>query len=232
MDINADFSRRAIVHAARLDWVASPIAGVDRRMLDRIGDEVARATSVVRYAPHSRFAAHTHGGGEEFLVLEGVFEDEHGACPAGSYVRNPPQSQHTPGSTPGCVILVKLWQFDPDDRTHVRIDASKMAGFPRGDCTGVTVTPLFRDSDEDVRLETWPPGAAVPIGGPDGWEGFVLDGGFTLVADEAPDAAERFEPHSWLRLPRADRVTACAGADGARLWIKSGHLRETPRAPA
>src|SRR6516162_5700894 len=73
MEINADFSKRAAVHAARLPWIPSPIKGVDRRMLDRIGDEVARATSIVRYAPHSHFSPHTHGGGEEFLVLDGVF---------------------------------------------------------------------------------------------------------------------------------------------------------------
>jgi anti-sigma factor ChrR (cupin superfamily) len=69
MHLNADFSKRAVVHAANLDWKASPIPGVERRMLDRIGDEVARATSIVRYAPESRFSPHVHDGGEEFLVL-------------------------------------------------------------------------------------------------------------------------------------------------------------------
>ena len=127
MELNADFSQRVAVHAARLPWVASPIAGVERRMLDRIGDEVARATSIVRYAPASRFSAHTHGGGEEFLVLDGVFQDEHGDYPAGSYVRNPPTSRHTPGSAPGCVLFVKLWQFDLEDRTKVRRDAQAVA---------------------------------------------------------------------------------------------------------
>ena len=68
MEINADFSQRVVVHAAQLPWVPSPMAGVERRMLDRIGDEVARATSIVRYAPGSQFSPHTHGGGEEFLV--------------------------------------------------------------------------------------------------------------------------------------------------------------------
>jgi ChrR Cupin-like domain len=96
MELNSDFTQRAAVHAAQLAWKPSPIAGVERRMLDRIGDEVARATSFVRYAPHSRFSAHTHGGGEEFLVLEGVFQDEHGDFPAGSYIRNPPTSSHSP----------------------------------------------------------------------------------------------------------------------------------------
>ena len=94
MEINADFSKRVAVHAARLPWIPSPIKGVDRRMLDRIGDEVARATSIVRYAPHSHFSPHTHGGGEEFLVLDGVFQDDDGDFPAGSYVRNPPTAPH------------------------------------------------------------------------------------------------------------------------------------------
>src|SRR5262249_23788229 len=126
MELNADFSKRAVVHAARVSWVPSPIAGVERRMLDRIGKEVARATSIVRYAPSSHFSAHTHGGGEEFLVLDGVFSDEHGNFPAGSYIRNPPSSRHTPGSAKGCTIFVKLWQFDPEDRAHVRIDTTKI----------------------------------------------------------------------------------------------------------
>src|SRR5882724_12401160 len=101
MELNADFTQRAVVHAATLDWTPSPMSGVERRMLDRIGEEVARATSIVRYAPHSHFSRHIHGGGEEFLVLEGVFQDEHGDYPAGFYIRNPPQSHHTPGSMPG-----------------------------------------------------------------------------------------------------------------------------------
>src|SRR6202049_1917076 len=123
MNLNADFRARAAVHAARLAWEPSPHSRVDARMLVRIGDEVARATSIVRYAPASRFSAHTHGGGEEFLVLDGVFQDEHGDYPAGSYVRNPPTTRHTPGSAPGCVLFVKLWQFDLADRTSVRRDA-------------------------------------------------------------------------------------------------------------
>jgi anti-sigma factor ChrR (cupin superfamily) len=92
MNLNSDFGARAAVHAARLDWTPSPIPGVDRRMLDRIGDEVARATSIVRYASHSHFSAHTHAGGEEFLVLHGVFQDEHGDYPAG-HLRSQPAEQ-------------------------------------------------------------------------------------------------------------------------------------------
>ena len=163
MELNADFSQRAVVHAARLAWTPSPIPGVERRMLDRIGDEVARATSIVRYAPHSRFSPHTHGGGEEFLVLDGVFQDEHGDFPAGSYVRNPPTSSHTPGSEPGCTIFVKLWQFDPDDRTHVRIDTATMSYVPDPGRAGVELMPLFQDARESVRLERWAPDAEIDL---------------------------------------------------------------------
>jgi len=157
MQLNADFSKRAVVHAAKLDWKASPMPGVERRMLDRIGDEVARATSIVRYAPQSQFSPHVHDGGEEFLVLEGVFQDEHGDFPAGCYVRNPPQSRHTPGSKSGCTIFVKLWQFDPADRTHVRIDTNKMPMLDVNECKGVMLMSLFKDTRENVRLERWTP---------------------------------------------------------------------------
>ena len=123
MNLNSDFGVRAAVHAARLDWTPSPIPGVDRRMLDRIGTR-RRAPPRSSASPAQPFLLHTHGGGEEFLVLDGVFQDEHGDYSAGSDVRNPPTSSHIPRSEPGCTIFVKLWQFDPDDRTPVRIDTS------------------------------------------------------------------------------------------------------------
>lgn len=218
MELNADFSQRAVVHAARLDWVASPIAGVDRRMLDRIGDEVARATSIVRYAPNSRFSTHTHGGGEEFIVLDGVFQDEYGDYPAGSYVRNPPTSRHTPGSATGCTLFVKLWQFDPADRTPVNIDTNNTAFIPSPDRHGVTVEPLFRDGCEDVRLERWSADTTIELAVPGGAEILVLDGGF--MAD-----GEGFEPLSWLRLPCGSSLHATSGPQGCTVWIKTGHLR-------
>jgi hypothetical protein len=217
MELNADFSRRAAVHAARLSWLSSPIAGVERRMLDRIGDEVARATSIVRYAPDSSFSPHTHGGGEEFLVLDGVFQDEHGDYPAGCYVRNPPTSAHTPRSAPGCTLFVKLWQFDPDDRTDVRIDAATLPFIPATGRLGVELMPLFQDRRESVRIERWSPGAMVDLAVPGGIELLVLDGGFD-------EGGESFEPQSWLRLPPGARLAARAGANGCRLWVKTDHL--------
>ena len=155
MELNADFAQRAVVHSATLPWTPSPTVGVDRRMLDRVGGEVARATSIVRYAPGSIFTAHTHGGGEEFLVLEGVFSDERGDYPAGSYVRNPPTSHHTPSSRGGCAIFVKLWQFGPADRTIVRIPPGVIPLVVSDERAGVEVQQLFEDPREDVRIEQW-----------------------------------------------------------------------------
>lgn len=218
MELNADFTRRVAVHAAQLAWVSSPIAGVDRRMLDRIGDEVARATSIVRYAPRSRFSAHAHGGGEEFLVLDGVFQDEHGDYPARSYIRNPPTSRHTPGSAPGCTLFVKLWQFDPADRTEVRIDTGAIGWTAAPGRPSIELIPLFHDSNEDVRLERWAPGATESCVMPGGAELLVIDGGFD-------EGGECFGPNSWLRLPCESTLRATAGPEGCKFWVKTGHLR-------
>jgi anti-sigma factor ChrR (cupin superfamily) len=217
MQLNADFTQRAVVHAATLDWTPSPIAGVERRMLDRIGGEVARATSIVRYAPHSRFSRHTHEGGEEFFVLEGVFQDEHGDYPAGSYVRNPPTSAHTPGSEPGCTIFVKLRQFAATDRTQVRIDTTQCAYQRDSSRAGVEVMPLFKDEHEVVVLERWRAGTHVSLQSTAGLELVVLDGSFT-------DGSDHFLYQSWLRLPPGSAVRAEVGSQGCRVWIKTRHL--------
>lgn len=225
MELNANFEERVAVHGAQVPWLASPMAGVERRMLDRIGEEVARATTIVRYAPNSHFSPHVHTGGEEFLVLEGVFQDEHGDFPAGSYVRNPPQSSHTPGSAPGCTIFVKLWQFDLDDRTEVRADTTGMPYVADPSRSGVEVMALHKDEREEVCLERWDGGSVVEIDAPGGAELLVLDGTFT-------ESGEVFAEQSWLRLPCRSRTVATAGEDGARVWIKRGHLAEPPQPPA
>jgi ChrR Cupin-like domain len=225
MNLNADFAARATVHAARLEWTRSPISGVDRRMLDRVGDEVARATSIVRYAAHSHFSPHTHGGGEEFLVLDGVFQDEQGDYPAGTYVRNPPTSRHTPGSEQGCTLFVKLWQFEPDDCTRLRIDASALSFMPASGLPGVERASLFESAAELVRLERWAPASVVDIPVPGGIELLVLSGCLT-------EGGEDFARHSWLRLPAGARLRATAGQGGCTLWVKSDHLARKPRLPA
>jgi anti-sigma factor ChrR (cupin superfamily) len=220
MRINADFTKRASVHAGKLAWVRSPMPGVERRMLDRVGEEVARATSIVRYAPESAFSPHAHPGGEEFFVLDGIFQDERGDYPAGSYVRNPPASRHTPRSQAGCTIFVKLFQFDPADRSHVTIDTRRAEAVAAAGREGVRLIPLFNDGREDVRIEEWRADAGVVLDVPGGFEALVLEGSFE-------EGGETFTQHSWLRLPRGSSLAAVAGAAGARLWIKTGHLQQS-----
>ncbi|WP_170475579.1 cupin domain-containing protein [Ruegeria arenilitoris] len=206
MRVNADFSKRVAVHFNDTEWVKSPSAGVERKMLDRIGEEVARATTIVRFAPGSVYAAHTHDGGEEYLVLDGVFQDETGDFPVGSYVRNPPTSSHTPSASEGATILVKLHQFDPNDRTQVRRSIN-----------GAGSVNLFRDEYEDVRVQDWSAGESMPLNSSNGLEVFVLSGSFT-------EKGEEFQEWDWLRLPPGTQSSAIAGEVGARVWIKSGHL--------
>ncbi len=222
--INADFSKRAVVHAAQVPWVASPTPGVERRMLDRIGDEVARATSIVRYAPGSAFPAHTHGGGEEYLVLEGTFQDEKGDHPVGTYVRNPPGSRHTPGSQPGCTLLVKLWQFDPGDRQSVRVATAGLQARKDTRSPGVGVIELYEDDYERVRIEHWMPGLVMDLTAGDGLELLLLEGGFI-------GAGASFLPWSWLRLPSGDGMQVRVGSAGVRVWLKQGVQPSSLRLP-
>jgi anti-sigma factor ChrR (cupin superfamily) len=219
MKIAADFSKRVVVHSESLEWTASPMAGVDRRPLDRVGDEVARATSIVRYAPGSEFSLHMHTGGEEFIVLDGVFQDEHGDYPAGSYIRNPPQSKHKPGSKNGCVIFVKLWQFQPEDRTHVSLQTHDMGSVPYLSYKDVAITQLYKDAFEEVNLLHFEPNAEIVINAQGGAELLVLEGSI----DEQADMLVK---HSWLRAPVNSEVKAKAGRDGAKIWLKTGYLTD------
>lgn len=214
--VNADFDCQVILHAADAQWQASPQPGVTRRMLDRVGGEVARATSVVRYAPDSQFPSHTHGGGEEILVLEGVFGDEHGLYRSGSYLRNPIGTHHAPFSERGCLLLVKLRQFVPADRRQCSLDTSRGEWQPALDA-GVDTQLLHRFGSERVTLERWTAGAHVQRKVPArGEEVFVLSGAIT-IGDEDCTAG------SWLRRPAGISAEwMCRAA--CMLYRKTGHL--------
>lgn len=219
MNIADDFSQRVVTHSESLDWIASPMPGVYRKSLDRVGDEVARATSIVRYAPGSEFSPHIHTGGEEFIVLKGTFQDEHGDFSAGSYIRNPPQSKHKPGSKNGCVIFVKLWQFQDSDRTHLRLQTNLMEGVAHPTLNHVVVTPLYKDGFEDVNIWDIAPAAEVS---------FKVEGGAELLVLEGSlgEQADTLGKHSWLRVPVYSSLKMKAGKKGAKIWIKTGHLTE------
>lgn len=217
MNLNDDFSMRVVAHAADAAWTPSPLPGVDRRMLDRVGDEPARATSLVRYAPGSRFDRHVHGGGEEILVLEGVFSDETGDHPVGTYLRNPPGSAHAPFSQEGCLLFVKLRQFAPGDASSVRISTQTEAWRP-GLVPGLEVMPLHSHDGVDTALVRWAPNTRFNAHAhPGGEEILVLDGVFR---DEGGD----YPAGTWLRSPRWSRHAPYTGPEGALIYVKVGHL--------
>ncbi len=216
MRLNADFALPVVIRPGDAPWVASPLAGVERQMLDRIGEELARATSIVRYAPGSHFSAHGHPGGEEFLVLDGVFSDERGDYPAGTYVRNPIGSRHAPFSREGCTIFVKLMQFDAADRAEVVID-SRRAEWTPGALPGQRELALHAFAGEQVRLLRWARGTAqAPQDYPGGAELLVLEGSLQDERGEYPAG-------SWLRCP-AQFSHRPGSAEGCLLWCKTGHL--------
>ncbi len=217
MKLNADFSQRVVVRPEDYDWVASPASGVDRMMLDRIGEEVARATTIVRFAPNSQFDAHSHGGGEEFLVLEGTFSDEHADYPAGTYVRNPIGTAHTPHIGPeGAKILVKLHQFDEDDTAQFSLN-TKEAAFRPGMVEGLEVLPLHAAEGENVALVRWAPGTKFTQHAHWGGEEiFVLEGTFQ---DEHGD----YPAGTWIRSPHGSTHSPWSD-EGCLIYVKTGHL--------
>lgn len=223
MHLNAEFSLPATVIFDDQAWVASPLPGVDRIMLDRIGDEVARATSIVRYAPGSHFSPHTHDLGEEFLVLDGVFSDETGDFPAGTYVRNPPGSAHTPRSEGGCTILVKLRQFDPADAKRVVVNTAH-APWENGVSPFTRLLPLHSFGAESVFLLDVEAEQRIPVNALlGGQELFVLHGDMTV-------GGRSLGPWSWHRLPAGASDTLWSGPQGVRLWVKTGHMAALARA--
>ena len=218
MHLNSDFSKRVVIRPEDYHWVDSPMPGVERMMLDRIGDEVARATSLVRYAPNSRFSPHVHSGGEEFFVLEGEFGDEHQTYPAGTYVRNPIGTSHSPRvGAEGCVILVKLHQFDKADTTPVVIDTQHAEWSPQYE-PGRDVKLLHQFQEERVVLIHWAPDSVHKEHTHHGGEEvFVIEGSFSDEDGEYPAG-------TWMRSPDQSAHDAISGDEGALLYMKTGHL--------
>lgn len=218
MQVNSVFSLRASVTPDDYDWVGSPQPGVERVMLDRIGAEKARATSIVRYAPGSHFPPHSHPGGEEILVLSGTFSEGEAHYPAGWYLRSPPGSSHQPFSDPGATIFVKLWQMPASETRSVRIDTRAQSAWqPLGERE---ICPLFSGPAEQVCLQRLPAGMALFPESVPGAELLVLAG--TVLESQT-----RYETGSWLRLPRGHHPDLVAGPQGACFYLKTGHLPAT-----
>jgi len=212
--LNADLHAPAQVDTHTLTWTASPMAGVERRMIERDGGEVARATSLVRYAAGSRFAPHRHDKGEEYLVLDGTFSDESGHFPQGAYVRNPPGSSHAPYTEEGCVIFVKLRQMPDDEAQTVHVDTKAAVADITTD--GFAHLPLFTSAYEQVAIEQLHPGTKTGAHRQGGEEILVLDG--TLLY-----GGQLLGEGTWLRRP-AGQEEHMATPTGCRIWVKRGHL--------
>lgn len=213
--LNLDFQQRVVINTSEQDWIDSPSAGVKRKLLEREEAERGRATSIVEYKPGASFNTHSHPLGEEILVLSGVFSDEDGDYPAGTYLRNPPGSSHAPFSKEGCVLLVKLHQFQQDDTATVRVNTQQtdwLAGQGR-----LKVMPLHSHGTEHVALVKWPHNERFkPHRHLGGEEIFVLSGEFCDEHGRYPRGTWLRNPHMSVHHPFVDEETV--------IWVKTGHL--------
>ncbi|MBU3620394.1 cupin domain-containing protein [Polynucleobacter sp. CS-Odin-A6] len=215
MNINADFTQKVVLNHHDLPWVSSPQMGVDRRMLERQGDELAKATSIVRYQAGSSFPAHTHEFGEEILVLDGVFSDELGDYPEGSYIMNPPGSSHAPYSKTGCTLFVKLRHLGSDQVEREVID-TKTAPWFQGMVPGLNVMPLMRQGMGSTLVRWAPQTYFSPHKHYGGEEIFVVEGVFE-------DEHGRFPAGSWIRSPHLS-LHQPFSKEGCTIFVKTGHL--------
>lgn len=214
--LHADWSQRCAIQSHDLPWQPSPSPQVHRRLLERDGGEVARATSVVRYAPGARFAEHLHERGEEILVLEGTFSDETGDHGPGTYLHNPPGSRHAPFSETGCTIFVKLRYQDLADTERVVVD-SRRADWRPGLVPGLSVLPLHSFGTQHTALVRWAPGTFFqPHTHFGGEEIYVMEGVFSDEHGDHPAG-------TWLRSPHLSRHQPFS-RPGCLIWVKVGHL--------
>lgn len=216
--LNMDFTRRVVIDTANQPWIASPRAGVWRKPLAREEAERGHATSIVRYDAGASFHGHNHPGGEEILVIEGTFSDETGDFHAGTYFRNPLGFRHAPFSREGCLILVKLHQFQTDDTARLALPPAEWQWQNRAD--GSREVMLHRHGDEQVLLQELPAGTRLALHRHEGGEELLVLRG-TLRDDYG-----RYAAGTWLRQPHGSQHAPAAEQD-TLLWIKRGHLPPT-----
>lgn len=216
--VNMDFSEVAVVLASERTWVTSPSDGVSRVHLEREARESGHTTSFVRFAPGASFSEHTHPQGEELYVLDGVFSDEQGDYPAGTYIRNPPGSRHRPFTREGCELFVKLDQFQAGDTDKVVIHPEDHQWQPG--IGHLRVLPLHSFGGEHTALVFWPANEVFqPHTHWGGEEIVVLEGRFIDEHGEYPAGSWLRSPHMSRHFPRVEEETL--------IWVKVGHLPVT-----
>ncbi|MRX28584.1 cupin domain-containing protein [Kangiella sp. HZ709] len=213
--LNMNFDKRLVIHTTEKDWLPSPMQGVSRIPLEREAAESGRTTSVVRYDVDSKFSEHFHPGGEEIFVLAGTFSDENGDYPAGTYIRNPPGSNHAPFSKEGCLLYVKLNQFSKGDNAQIIINTTKTA-WHQG-IGNLQVMPLHNFQHENIALVKWPANEKFqPHRHFGGEEIFVLSGTFQ-------DEFGAYPKYSWIRSPHLSQHFPFTEEETIIL-VKTGHL--------
>ncbi|MCW8935853.1 MAG: cupin domain-containing protein [Gammaproteobacteria bacterium] len=220
MKLNADLSLRASLNINQLEWENTPSSGVQRLRLEADDDKppVERVTTIVRFATNSSFSGHVHPGGEEFLVLDGTFSDQHADYPKGYYVRNPKGTGHAPHSDEGCTIIVKLWQMHPDDNQQLAINTNNESLWVNNTDTG-DVLSLFKADYETVEMLRWYKGMLFnDLKFAAGVEYFVINGSFS-------DDIDTYTDGSWLRLPAGSKQNIKVN-ENCLILRKINHLLE------
>jgi anti-sigma factor ChrR (cupin superfamily) len=213
--LNMDFSKAVCLLPEDQCWIKSPIDGITRITLEREAKESGHTTSFVKFEPGCCFTPHQHPHGEEIYVLEGLFSDEYGDYPAGTYIRNPPGSYHQPFTKEGCTLFVKLEQFQKDDVKHVVLRPPEQhwqAGIGK-----LKVLPLHTHKTESTALVFWPANEVFqPHTHWGGEEILVLKGMFIDEYGEYPKGSWIRSPHMSKHFPRVEEETL--------ILVKVGHL--------
>ncbi len=213
--LNLDFSKQVCILPDRRQWTKSPADGVSRRHLEREAEESGHTTSFVRFEPDSYFPPHDHPQGEEIYVLDGVFSDENGDYPAGSYIRNPPNSFHRPFTREGCTLFVKLEQFQADDTTSVVLRPDDQQWQPG--IGNLKVLSLHTHNSESTALVHWPKNEVFQAHTHWGGEEIVvISGKFIDEFGEDPAGSWIRSPHMSKHFPRVEEETL--------ILVKVGHL--------
>lgn len=216
LKLNADLSQRCVVDGNALAWQTSPSPLVHRRLLERDGGEIARATSIVRYDAGATFALHEHGLGEEILVLDGTLGDEFGDYGPGTYLKNPPGSSHAPFSVGGCTLFVKLRHLPPDDTKRVVVHTRQSPWF-QGMVGGLKVLPLYESGTSHTAMVRWAPQTYFnPHRHYGGEEIYVVEGVFS-------DEYGSYPQGSWIRSPHLSQHKPFS-VEGCLILVKTGHL--------
>lgn len=214
--LNMDRHERVTIQTNTQPWLASPSPGVWRIPLEREAAESGQVTSLVRYEPRTHFSAHYHPNGEEIFVLEGVFQDEFGSYPAGTYLRNPPGSCHAPRSDSGCLLYVKLNMFQEGDHEAFRLDTHN-AGWQPGVDRQTTILPLHGFGHEQTMLVRWAHDSHFSRHQHEGGEEvFILSGDFS-------DAQGTYGQGDWIRYPAGSKHQPST-QHGCLMLMKTGHL--------